>query len=237
MIDSRKMRKRDVPFSLVKHARFSVTAVIAATVLYTRSPQVVWCAAGGVTCSVVARVLKAIIRQPRPVQIEQEIQEVQQDDGEWVETSVSTNTTDASNAIASGAAVATTTTITARTSSSNHDSRKRRVIKRVFASSVHGMPSSHTQVTTFLSTYFTLAVFATPDPLQHTFLLGILCVCVNVFGLTTAWSRVHLNRHTPAQVAVGYIIGTAFAVAWYSSWQYYGVRDMGESMFHRIGLR
>ncbi|KAJ3006448.1 hypothetical protein HKX48_000114, partial [Thoreauomyces humboldtii] len=122
------MRKRDAAFGLLKHARFTVTTALTLTILYTRSPHVLWCAMGGVLCSFIARGLKAIIRQPRPPTITEEV--VEED----------------SPVVVKG----------------EKPRRTRRVVKRVFASSVHGMPSSHTQVTSFFAAYAFLGLSVLP---------------------------------------------------------------------------
>ncbi|KAJ3155327.1 hypothetical protein HDU86_004418 [Geranomyces michiganensis] len=179
-----------------------------------------------------ARILKGIIRQPRPAVVT-EIEEEQQD-GEWVETKISSHIKD------SAFAQQPSTPASTSGGEKHHGSKKkRRVIKKVFESSVHGMPSSHTQTTTFFATYFYVALgwrWFAGEQHQHTVLLAVLCAFVNAFCLTTAWSRVHLNRHTPAQVGVGWVIGTLYAAGWFVLWQFYGVKEVGNSMFRSIGL-
>ncbi|KAJ3167818.1 hypothetical protein HDU87_001441 [Geranomyces variabilis] len=226
------MLKRSALFGLVKHARYSVTAVVAATILYTQSPHVLWCTAGGLSCSLLARVLKGIIKQPRPAVVT-EIEEEQRD-GKWVETNISEHI---QGSAAAATAAAASSSVLSSPNKRHHG--KRRVIKKVFASSIHGMPSSHTQTTTFFATYFYTALgyrWYAGEEHQHTTLLAVLCVFVNVFCLTTAWSRVHLNRHTPAQVCVGWCIGTVYAAMWFVLWQFYGVGQFGNSLFRSLGL-
>ncbi|KAJ3153856.1 hypothetical protein HDU89_008720 [Geranomyces variabilis] len=218
------MRKRSALFGLVKHARYSVTAVVAATILYTQSPHVLWCTAGGLSCSLLARVLKGIIKQPRPAVVT-EIEEEQRD-GKWVETKITEH-------------IQGSTAGSSNPQPHKHHHSKRRVIKKVFASSIHGMPSSHTQTTTFFATYFYVALgyrWYAGEEHRHTTLLTVLCALVNAFCLTTAWSRVHLNRHTPAQVCVGWCIGTVYAAMWFVLWQFYGVKEVGNSVFRSLGL-
>ncbi|TPX63817.1 hypothetical protein SpCBS45565_g06357 [Spizellomyces sp. 'palustris'] len=193
------MRKREALFSVVKHARFTVTAAVALTILYTRSPQVLWTAAGGVACSFVAKLLKTVIRQPRPLVV--------------IEKKVSTPS---------------------RTSPPH-------IITRIFSSHTHGMPSSHTQVTAYFATYFTLYYLVPSSHNPHpptkpsTAASGIL-VGLNVFGLIVAWSRVYLGKHTVAQVGVGWVVGTVFAAGWYWAWRCGGAAELVEGWCRIVGF-
>ncbi|KAA1468253.1 hypothetical protein DENSPDRAFT_794049 [Dentipellis sp. KUC8613] len=52
--------------SFLDRTSFTVTALTAASLLYTRSAGIAYFCAGGVACSVTVKLLKRVLRQPRP---------------------------------------------------------------------------------------------------------------------------------------------------------------------------
>ena len=90
----------------------------------------------------------------------------------------------------------------------------------------YGMPSSHAQFVAYFSTFLTLFLLFRhrphgnihastthlPTPFWQRFLLAILAL---LSAGAVAQSRIYLNYHTPRQVLVGCLVGTACAVAWF----------------------
>jgi dolichyldiphosphatase len=73
----------------------------------------------------------------------------------------------------------------------------------------YGMPSAHSQIIMFVSTYYQCAAYdKTP----------LLVGGVSLFALSVVWSRVQMKHHTISQVLVGALIGILSAILWYSAW-------------------
>ena len=86
----------------------------------------------------------------------------------------------------------------------------------------YGMPSSHAQFVSFFSISLTLFLLLrhvpnpstthTPISLPERAALSLAaCFCAGA----VAYSRIYLNYHTPKQVVVGCLAGTACALAWF----------------------
>ncbi|TDL28245.1 PAP2-domain-containing protein [Rickenella mellea] len=63
---SEKDRKPHLLLRFLNQTNLTVTSLTACFILYTRSAGVAYFAAGAVTCSLTVKVLKHILRQPRP---------------------------------------------------------------------------------------------------------------------------------------------------------------------------
>eukprot|EP01023_Acetabularia_acetabulum_P015843 TRINITY_DN17774_c0_g1_i1.p2 TRINITY_DN17774_c0_g1~~TRINITY_DN17774_c0_g1_i1.p2 ORF type:complete len:254 (-),score=15.62 TRINITY_DN17774_c0_g1_i1:163-924(-) len=72
-----------------------------------------------------------------------------------------------------------------------------------------GMPSSHASVTAYFSAVISSLVF---DSKLSNYYFIILFV--ELYAVFVAWIRVRLGFHTPAQVAVGFGVGTWFGIFW-----------------------
>ncbi|CAL1694012.1 unnamed protein product [Somion occarium] len=60
-------RARLIFFWALEETNFIVTGLTACTILYTRSSAIVYFALGAVVCSRVVKLMKKVLRQPRPV--------------------------------------------------------------------------------------------------------------------------------------------------------------------------
>ncbi|CAL3966168.1 hypothetical protein PZA11_002907 [Diplocarpon coronariae] len=88
----------------------------------------------------------------------------------------------------------------------------------------YGMPSSHAQFVAFFSLSLTLFLLSrhvpkkpTPShaPLTMTSRVMLSGLALGSAGLV-AWSRIYLNYHTPKQVLVGCLAGSASALSWFA---------------------
>jgi dolichyldiphosphatase len=83
---------------------------------------------------------------------------------------------------------------------------------------MYGMPSSHSQATSYFSTYLSLLLWKEN---AQTWKTGYLTAIVLLNSLTFAImkSRVTLGLHTTKQTIAGASIGALFAYAWYDLWE------------------
>lgn len=90
------------------------------------------------------------------------------------------------------------------------------------------MPSLHAQFVAFFSVYLTLFLLVRHTPrapfaaenkcMPVTWSERLIVSLLAIFGAgMVAVSRVYLNYHTPYQVAVGVIAGTALAISWFTT--------------------
>ena len=83
------------------------------------------------------------------------------------------------------------------------------------------MPSTHSATISYYATYFPLAcIYDNSDaflPTQSVWRVVAPCVVV-IWATLIAISRVWLDHHTQAQVAVGCLYGISFAYLWFTLW-------------------
>eukprot|EP00747_Dinoflagellata_sp_TGD_P180275 gnl/TRDRNA2_/TRDRNA2_32469_c0_seq1.p1 gnl/TRDRNA2_/TRDRNA2_32469_c0~~gnl/TRDRNA2_/TRDRNA2_32469_c0_seq1.p1 ORF type:complete len:248 (-),score=35.14 gnl/TRDRNA2_/TRDRNA2_32469_c0_seq1:45-755(-) len=97
-----------------------------------------------------------------------------------------------------------------------------------------GMPSSHAQSLSFLSTFFALELLASSAmaPVASA-AAAMLVVC----ALFLTWLRVALGHHTVAQVLVGYLLGAASAAVWRYLFELAAIsKEMGPKLLALYGL-
>ncbi|PWN54060.1 PAP2-domain-containing protein [Violaceomyces palustris] len=102
----------------------------------------------------------------------------------------------------------------------------------------YGMPSSHSQFIGFFATFFLAhfsihrppnrSTFVGPDGKQHLNLINIMrrvehliaMVIIALLAILTCYSRYHLNYHTPAQIFVGFFLGSLIGGVYYYITEY-----------------
>jgi dolichyldiphosphatase len=111
----------------------------------------------------------------------------------------------------------------------------------------YGMPSSHAQFAFFFATYAGMFLTSRHQPSKTTTTPTTLKQRATIAGFgmfcaaAIAASRVYLNYHTKKQVLVGCVLGSVFAVAWFSiteELRFFGLVDWfletGFARFFRI---
>ncbi|KAI9208315.1 PAP2 superfamily-domain-containing protein [Polychytrium aggregatum] len=167
------------------NTRWLVSGAVLATILYTRSLESLYCCVGGVMCGILAKVLKHVIRQPRP--------------GLEARRPAAAPTTTASSAVNEG--LNPGLTLVRKLKSSLLSSKGQ-----------YGMPSSHSQATGFFASYITFALLDRVSGSQPW--KWPVLVLLNGAGISVAISRVTLRYHTWPQVLVGLVVGYAFGWLW-----------------------
>ncbi|KAK9728620.1 hypothetical protein K7432_000896 [Basidiobolus ranarum] len=89
----------------------------------------------------------------------------------------------------------------------------------------YGMPSSHAQFMSFWGVYVCLYMYRKIH-FEHSFWKSIFYLVALMISVTVSYSRIHLNYHTKAQVIVGNIVGSLFALGWFTFFEIY-LRSMG----------
>lgn len=90
----------------------------------------------------------------------------------------------------------------------------------------YGMPSSHSQVIAFFTTYIYCTVLHSSSSSSMGWLeRALVLAAAGISGVSVIWSRVQLGHHTPAQVMVGATIGSVMAYGWYAVWTSYWAEE------------
>lgn len=99
--------------------------------------------------------------------------------------------------------------------------------------SKYGMPSDHSQIMFYFSTFFSLIIifryYVNNNSLVQIFFKNILIIGSFLAAFLVAYSRVYLEYHTFDQVAVGAIVGVLLGCIWF-----FAVHNIFSNYFHFI---